>query len=336
VTIADIAREAGLSIGAVSYALNNKPGVSADTRARVREIAQRLGWSISPAARSLSRSRADSVGLVLVREARMLGIEPFFMEFVAGMQAVLTRNELALSFLVVDSVEAEIRVYERWAAQRRVDGLVLVDLAMDDPRVAVIDRLGIPTVFLSNAPEDPGLPHVWTSEDESMREAARYLIRLGHTRIARVGGIPGFRHILMRHRALQEVAAEAGIAAPAVIDTDFSGEAGARATRTLLSRPEPPTAIIYDNDIMAVAGLGVAAELGIAVPAELSLLAWDDSALCEITHPPLSAMHRDVQALGATATALLLRLIDEGAVDSVEGSRAVLQPRGSTARPPGV
>jgi DNA-binding LacI/PurR family transcriptional regulator len=334
VTIADIAREAGLSIGAVSYALNNKPGVSADTRARVREIAQRLGWSISPAARSLSRSRADSVGLVLVREARMLGIEPFFMEFVAGMQAVLTRNELALSFLVVDSVEAEIRVYERWAAQRRVDGLVLVDLAMDDPRVAVIDRLGIPAVFLSNAPEDPGLPHVWTSEDESMREAARYLIRLGHTRIARVGGIPGFRHIAMRHRALQEVAADAGIAPPVVIDTDFSGEAGARATRTLLSAPEPPTAIIYDNDIMAVAGLGVAAELGIAVPGELSLLAWDDSALCEITHPPLSAMHRDVQALGATATALLLRLIDEGEVDGVEGSRAVLQPRGSTARPP--
>jgi DNA-binding LacI/PurR family transcriptional regulator len=130
------------------------------------------------------------------------------------------------------------------------------------------------------------------------------------------------------------VAADAGIAPPVVIDTDFSGEAGARATRTLLSAPEPPTAIIYDNDIMAVAGLGVAAELGIAVPGELSLLAWDDSALCEITHPPLSAMHRDVQALGATATALLLRLIDEGEVDGVEGSRAVLQPRGSTARPP--
>jgi DNA-binding LacI/PurR family transcriptional regulator len=335
VTIADIAREAGLSIGAVSYALNNKPGVSADTRARVTEIATRLGWSISPAARSLSRSRADSIGLVPVRSPRMLGIEPFFMEFVAGIQAALTRNELALSFRLVDSVEAEIRVYERWASQRRVDGLILVDLAMDDPRVEVVERLEIPAVFLSNAADDPGQPHVWTCEDESMREAAQYLIRLGHRRIARVGGIPAFRHIAVRNRTLNEVAAAAGIPAPTVIDTDFSGEAGARATRRLLSQPEPPTAIIYDNDIMAVAGLGVTSELGVSVPGEVSLLAWDDSPLCEITHPPLSAMHRDVQALGTAAAALLLRLIDsDGDVEGIEGPRAVLQPRGTTGRPP--
>jgi DNA-binding LacI/PurR family transcriptional regulator len=335
VTIADIAREAGLSTGAVSYALNNKPGVSADTRARVTEIAKRLGWSMSASARSLSRSRADAIGFVLVRPARMLGIEPFFMEFVAGIQAVLAPHEMALSFLLVDSVEAEIRVYERWAAQRRIDGLILVDLSMDDPRVDVVRRLDIPTVFVSNAATDPELPHVWTGEDESMREAGRYLIRLGHKRIARVGGIPTFRHIAVRNQALLEVAQAAGVPVPLVIDTDFSGEAGARATRWLLSLPEPPTAIVYDNDIMAVAGLGVASELGIAVPAELSLLAWDDSPLCEITHPPLSAMHRDVSALGSAATALLLRCIDEGGdIDGVGGPRAVLQPRGSTARPP--
>lgn len=333
-TIADIAREAGLSIGSVSYALNNKPGVSEDTRARVTAIAKRMGWSVSPAARSLSRSRADSIGLVPVRSPRMLGVEPFFMEFVAGIQAVLTRNEMALSFLLADSVEAEIRVYERWASQGRVDGLILLDLAIDDPRIEVVERLEIPAVFLSNANEDPGQPHVWTSEDESMREAAQYLIRLGHRRIARVGGPPAFRHIAIRRRTLDEVCEAAGIPTPTVIDTDFSGEAGARATRRLLSQPEPPTAIIYDNDIMAVAGLGVTSELGISVPGEVSLLAWDDSPLCEITHPPLSAMHRDVLALGTVSTSLLLQLIDSGGeVEGIEGPRAVLQPRGTTGRP---
>lgn len=335
VTIADIAREAGLSKGAVSYALNDKPGVSEATRMRVNAIAKRLGWSVSATARSLSRSRADAIGLVLVRPARMLGVEPFFMEFVAGIQSVLAQSELALSFLLVDSAETEIRVYERWAAQGRVDGLILVDISDDDPRVDVVKRLDIPTVFVSNADEDFELPHVWTGEDQSMREAAKYLIRLGHRRLARVGGISRFRHIAVRNRALREVAAEAGIPEPVVIDTDFSGEAGARATRLLLSTPAPPTAIVYDNDIMAVAGLGVAAELGIAVPGELSLLAWDDSALCEITHPPLSAMHRDVIGLGSTATRLLLEVIDAGEGGGVEGPRATLYPRGSTGPPPG-
>jgi DNA-binding LacI/PurR family transcriptional regulator len=85
---------------------------------------------------------------------------------------------------------------------------------------------------------------------------------------------------------------------------------------------------------MAVAGLGVTAELGISVPGEVSLLAWDDSPLCEITHPPLSAMHRDVLALGTVSTSLLLQLIDsEGGVEGIEGPRAVLQPRGTTGRP---
>jgi DNA-binding LacI/PurR family transcriptional regulator len=336
VTIADVAREAGLSKGAVSYALNNKPGVSDDTRDRVRAIAERLGWSVSTTARSLSRSRADAVGLVLVRPARMLGIEPFFMEFVAGIQSVLAASELALSFLLVDSSESEIRVYERWAAQGRVDGLILVDLLVDDPRLDVVRRLGIPTVFVGNADDGSDLPHVWTGEDESMREAAQYLLGLGHRRLAHVGGIARFRHTAIRHRTLLEVAAQAGAPSPIVFDTDFSGESGALATRKLLVLPEPPTAIIYDNDIMAVAGLNVAAELGVPVPEELSLLAWDDSALCEITHPPLSAMHRDVPALGAAAAELLLGVLsgEDADVRGVEGPRARLQARGSTARPP--
>lgn len=332
VTINDIARRAGLSKGAVSYALNDMPGVSDETRQRVLAIAKEMGWTPSHAARSLSRSRADSIGLVLVRPTRMIGAEPFFMEFISGIEEVIAPRGIALTLQVAQNPQSEIATYEKWWAQRRVDGVIVVDRSLDDPRIDAVRGIGIPTVYVSNRQGSEGLSHVWTDDDQAMTEAVRYLIRLGHRRLARVSGTPSFAHIAVRNETMLAVAAEAGLEAPTIVTTDFSGEDGARATRSLLSAEHPPTAIIFDNDIMAVAGLGVATEFGVRVPQELSLLAWDDSSLCQITHPALSAMQRDVPALGSMAAELLLDLVGGGAGESREGPRAILSPRASTAR----
>ncbi|HEY0260765.1 MAG TPA: LacI family DNA-binding transcriptional regulator [Lacisediminihabitans sp.] len=334
VTINDIARKAGLSKGAVSYALNNKPGVSEETRRRVLDIARELGWTPNVAARSLSRSRAGSVGLVLVRPARMLGAEPFFMEFISGIEEVIAARDVALTLHVVQNPHSEIATYEKWWAERRVDGVIVVDRTVQDRRIEALRRIGIPTVYVTNHEESEGLPHIWTDDVRATAEAVRYLIGLGHRRLARVSGMPEFTHIGVRNETMLRVAAENGLETPRIVTTDFSGEDGARATRSLLGSDNPPTAIVFDNDIMAVAGLGVAAELGIAVPQELSLLAWDDSSLCQVTHPALSAMHRDVPRMGSMAADLLLELIDGGPGTSREGPRAVLLPRASTGPAP--
>ncbi len=334
VTISDIARTAGLSKGAVSYALNNKPGVSPETRDRVHAIAEQLGWTPSSAARSLSRSRADAIGLVLARPARMLGIEPFYMEFVAGIEDVIAARGISLMLHVVDQTSSEIATYEKWGAERRVDGVILVDISHDDPRIPALQRIGVPAVAVSSTEAAGGLPHVRTDESHAMQDAMRYLVRLGHRRIARVGGVPSLSHTVARDRAFFAEAEVAGLETPVVIETDYSGEAGARATRSLLTATNPPTAIIYDNDIMAVAGLGVANELTIGVPSELSLLAWDDSPLCEITHPPLSAMRRDVGQMGAEAASLLLSVVDGENPADRAAATPVLYPRGSTGQAP--
>ena len=108
-TIGDIAERAGVSKGAVSYALNDQPGVSDATRARVLAIAAEIGWSASHAARSLSTSRADAIGLVLARPARLLGIEPFYMEFISGIEEVLAPLGVALMLHVVPDLDARDR-----------------------------------------------------------------------------------------------------------------------------------------------------------------------------------------------------------------------------------
>ncbi|MFB7933201.1 LacI family DNA-binding transcriptional regulator [Streptomyces sp. NPDC056039] len=334
VTIKDVAARAGVSKGAVSLAFNHKPGLSEATRDRIFRAARELGWAPNLTARTLAGSRVDVVGLAVCRPARMLGLEPWYMDFVSGVESVLAEHSCSLLLRLVRNMDEEIGVQEAWWRGRQIGGSILVDFRADDPRVGLVERLGLPVVAVGHPSLTGGLTSVWTDDATAVTEAVRYLAALGHRRIARVGGAAALGHTAIRTAAFDEAAGS--LAGARQVATDFSGDAGARATRSLLtaSAPDRPTAIVYDNDIMAVAGLSVAAEMGLRVPDDVSLLAWDDSQLCRLTHPTLSAMSHDVHGFGAEVARTLFGVITG---DSAAGSHPVptpvLTPRGSTAPP---
>lgn len=330
-TIADIAEAAGVSKGAVSYALNGKPGVSEGTRARILEIAARMGWHPSSAARALSDGRAGAIGLVVDRPAWVLGIEPFFMRLISGVEAGLAATGTALLLQVTEDAGAEEEAYRRWWGERRVDGVLLVDLREPDPRPALLAELGLPALAVGHAGRVPGVPSVWIDDAVAVRETLAYLAALGHREIARVAGPPHFVHTRERGEAFEAAAEELGLGGVTCVYTDYSGEDGARATRRLLSAAERPTAIVYDNDVMAVAALGVTQEMGVSVPGELSLVAWDDSELCRLVHPALTAVSRRVPEYGHRAAQVLLAHVRGERVADVLLEPPVLVPRGSTA-----
>jgi DNA-binding LacI/PurR family transcriptional regulator len=331
-TIADVARRAGVTKAAVSFALNNQPGVSAATRERILAIAEELGFQPSSAARALSDGRAGAFGLVIDRPARLLGIEPFFMQLISGIQAELSGNHVTLLFTLAEDQDAEIALYRTWWAQRRVDGVILVDLQLNDRRVAVLEELNIPAVAIGPPRASGSLPAVWQDGRTATETAVDHLAGLGHRRIGRVTGIPRYWHTKIRTDAFHEVAARAGIEATSV-EADYTGEFGARATRELLGRDDPPTAILYDNDVMAVAGLGEAQRLGVDVPGDLSVMAWDDSMLCELVHPSLTALRRDIAAAGAEAARLLGQMAAGEVVSDFREPPPVLMVRESTGKP---
>jgi DNA-binding LacI/PurR family transcriptional regulator len=332
-TIAEIAARAGVSIGAVSYALNGRPGVSAKTRKQILDIADEIGWRPSLAARSLSGSRAHSVGLIIARSADTLGVEPFFMRFIAGLEGELAGRRIALLLQVVEDHRAAIEAMRLCWAERRVDGLVVTDLWVDDARVPVLEELGVPAVLVGRPRGDSRLPAVGTDDEAAVVSGVDYLVALGHRRIARVAGLAVLDHTQVRIAAFRAAVRGHGLGEPHVIETDFTGDDGARATRALLSRRRRPTAIMFDNDVMAVAALNVAQEMGIAVPGDLSIVAGDDSQLCVLVRPALTALSWDIQAYGVHSARVLLDMIDGGSPGSHQESAARLVVRGSTGPP---
>lgn len=330
-TIADIAAAAGVSKGAVSYALNGKAGVSDRTRERILEIAARMGWHPSSAARALSDGRAGAIGLVVDRPAWVLGIEPFFMQLISGVESGLAATGTALLLQVTEDAGAEEAAYRRWWGERRVDGVLLVDLCDDDPRLDLLAELGLPAVVVGHAAGAPHTTSVWMNDGAAVRETLAYLAAMGHRRIARVAGPAHFVHTRERTEVFDASADELGLPGVECVHTDYSGEDGARATRRLLSGAARPTAIVYDNDVMAVAALSVTQEMGVSVPGELSLVAWDDSELCRLVHPALTAVSRSVPEYGRRAVGALLARIGGEDVPDIELESPVLVPRGSTA-----
>jgi len=279
-------------------------------------------------------SAARAVGLVLRRSPRQLAAEPFYGELIGGLEEVLSPRGLQVLMQVVDGMPRELESYRRWASNGAVRAVVLADLVPEDPRPGLIVSLGLPGIILGEPEAAVGLPAVRNDGYSPMRDAVARLAALGHRRIARVTGPSAFMHTQERTRGYLDGLAELGFQ-PRLEVGDYSRESGADATRRLLTDAEPPTAIVYDNDVMAIAGLETARELGVAVPDALSIVAWDDSQFCRLTSPPVSAMSHDVHARGVLAAHTLLAVLDGGSPGDVVSQPPVFVARGSTAAPAG-
>ncbi|GAA4965900.1 LacI family DNA-binding transcriptional regulator [Actinoplanes utahensis] len=271
------------------------------------------------------------VGLVLTRPSQVLGEEPFYHEFIEGLERVLTPAGVSLLVKVVTDRAAESATYESWAARELVGGVILVDLVPGDDRVAQVSRLGIPAVVLGDPSTADGLPTVWTDDAGFGRDAVRYLAGRGHTVIGHVTGTMTFAHTQLRRGGIEAEAADRGLTL-ITAEGDYSQESGWAATAAVLAaRPGRPTAIVYDNDIMAVAGLAAIREHGVRVPADVGVVAWDDSAQCQLTVPALSAMSHDVGRIGElSGNAVLAAMRDPTAHTVYEAPKAQIVERDST------
>ena len=332
-TISDVAARAGVSKGAVSFALNNRPGVSVETRARILSVVEELGFSPSHTARALSSSRTLSLALVLARRPEMLRADPFFPPFIAGVEKVLAPADMSLILRFVPDAEAETVAYTE-LANGRADGVIVTDIRRRDPRPTLLQRLGLPAVTLNRPSRSSTAPAVCLDDSPGVREALAHLIDLGHRQIAHVGGPAHYQHVNRRRRLWTSALAAAGLPPGRFVESDFTAAGGAAATAELLDAGERPTAVLYASDLMAVAGMAEAYRRGLSIPQDLSVVGFDDTELSAYLHPPLTTVRTDAFAWGqSAATALLAQLAAEPTAD-VHLPAAAFVLRESTAPPP--
>jgi DNA-binding LacI/PurR family transcriptional regulator len=330
VTIQVLAKQLGISKASVSYALNGQPGVSDVTRERVLALAGELGWRPSSTARALSRSRADAIGMVLKRDPAMLGSEPYYMQMLEGVEDVLSREERSLLLRMVGTAPGrDVEVYRQWSAERRVDGVIVFDLAVDDTRPALLRSLDMPFVLHGvRRGERPGSEQI---EDQG-RDATLivdHLAALGHREILHVTGPQFLAHEVDRRRSIEQEAAAHGIRTR-FIECDYTMGTAQRMVTELVKAGTRATALVASNDLMALGTLGALRGLGRAE--QLALISWDDSMICQIATPSVTALSRHPDEQGRRSARMLLQLLDTGTLHDGPVIRSDLVVRDTSVR----
>jgi DNA-binding LacI/PurR family transcriptional regulator len=336
-TIVDVAARAGVSKGLVSFVLNDRPGVAPATRRRILDAVDELGWRPNQKARALVNARAYAIGFVLARPAELLAADPFFPAFIAGVEAELSARQASLVLQVVPDLDAELVAYHQLSDDGRVDGVIVADLRVDDPRPRILHELGLPAITLGRPEGRRHCPAVVLEDVAGVVASVEHLIALGHERIAFVGGPETFLHSRNRRRAWRSALQRLSLRDDLYTPGDFGGTSGARATARLMRRrtTERPTAILYANDLMAVAGTAAIARSGRRVPDDVSIVGYDDIAVAAHMHPALTTVRQDATAWGRAAARAVFELVEDGSTDDVELEPARLVIRESTAAPAG-
>jgi len=330
-TIEDVARRAGVSPAAVSFAVNGRRGVGAETRERILRAAAELGWQPNAPARALGGARARAIGLVLARDPAQLEADAFFVRFLSGLERTLAPRDHALLLqLTPEREEVDADAYARLAATGRVDGVVLTDVERDDPRYAVCAAAGLPAVVAGHPGAACPFPWVETEHGAGMAAAARHLAGLGHTRIGFLGGHEELDYVQVRLEHWRAALIAEGREPGPVVLARPGEPPAATAARALAT---DATAVAATSDALALALLAAARAAGRRVPEQLSVTGFDDSALAALAVPPLGSVRVDYAEFGAAAAAALLALIDGDRPERERLSEPRLVLRGSTAPP---
>lgn len=241
--------------------------------------------------------------------------EMFFSQVLAGVEDEVAPHGHTVVTLAAQSPAEEMAIYRRWAEDGAVRAVVLRDLREGDPRPALLEQLGLGYVLLGDVTQRGEEAAVLVDNAAAMRAVLAELRSLGHARIAHLGGPADLLHSRQRREAfladVQEAAAGPAAAAGLTAEGDYSEESGAAALARLLSRDPRPTAVVCDNDAMAIGALESAPALGVSVPADLSIIGWEDSMSCQLHEPPVAVLGHSLRLTGSLVGRALQALVEE-------------------------
>lgn len=329
VTLADVARRAGVSAATASRALSDHPHVAPATRARVRAAAAELDYVVSPEASRLAGRATGRVAVVVPHLARW-----FFGELLEGLEAVLRAAALDVLLFRVGDAEERRAFFEKLPARRKVDAVVVLAFPVDDRERRRLDLLGVGIVAAggSFAP----YPSVGIDDHAAGRQAVDHLVHLGHRRIGMIAAIdpePQGTQTRARTAAYAAALRDAGLTPDPelLVQVDWGAEGGAEGMARLLGVRDPPSAVYAHSDEVALGAARTLRRAGLRVPQDVSLIGIDDHPLAALTD--LTTVAQPVREQGRMAGRMVVAVLrGEDSPRSVTLPTRLV-PRGSTGPP---
>lgn len=305
-TIRDVARLAGVSISTVSLTLNDPVRVSPETARRVLAAARETGYSADPVAQSLKSGRTRLIGMVVLDIGN-----PFFSELLRGVERyAVERDYMVIVSDTAGDPERERAILEHLSAQR-VAGVLLSSCGIYPEGVEHIRRLKMPCVLIDHMIEGIGSDFVGTDNLLASAMLTEHLIRLGHQRIALLGGIAGLYTSELRRQGFVDTLRGAGLEADPslIVDGGYQGRTAYEQTMRLLTRPDRPTAILAAANVMALGALKAINDLNIRCPEEVSLAGIDDVPWSAVISPRITVAVQPIEELAEAAGRLVMERI---------------------------
>jgi DNA-binding LacI/PurR family transcriptional regulator len=310
VTSQQVAQRAGVSRTTVSFILNDVPGVKfpQETKDRVLQAAEELGYVPDAAARTLVSGKTYTVGLVLC-QAEHLKVDSFISQAIYGLNEICNQQGFRLLIESADDID-QVGTYQNLVRAKKIDGLVVINSRIDDkPLYQIIDE-GFPTVLIGTV----GHPKEYTIGHEAKtEEMVKHLISLGHKHIAHIALAPLSDHSVSYERLLtyRRTLVEAGLKTSDRLErfANYSAESGFEAMNDLLKTKPYPTAVFAGNDTVAVGVMAAIQQKGLRIPQDIAVVGYDDIPIAAYTTPPLTTIRQSATESGKLAGEMLIRLV---------------------------
>ncbi|NLL42709.1 MAG: LacI family transcriptional regulator [Firmicutes bacterium] len=305
VTIADVAAKAKVSTATVSYVLNKSNRVSKETRDRVLRAVEELGYQPNALAQGLVKNETRNIGVVIPHTAESVFSDPFFPELLKGIGTVVTREGYFLLLSLLSVTEDFVSVLSSMISQRRVDGIIVASTPRDSEVVTKVREGGLPFTLIGPCYLSD-VHSIDVDNEQGAYRAARHLIELGHSQIGYISGDMRFDYAVQRYRGFQRALDEAGLGLAHVYMGDVTHQSGQRGAKHLLESFPGITALACASDMAAYGAIAAARELGLRVPADLSVVGFDDIPFAQEHEIKLTTISQPIAKLGYLASENLI------------------------------
>lgn len=293
-----VALGAGVSVSTVSRALNGYGDVSPETRRRVEETAERLGYRASHAASTLRRKQTNTVTFMVSKPWTKF-VDPYFLGIIDGLELALTANGLDLQVTMARDFDAELDTIRRSVDRDRSDALIFARTRPEDERIQWLEQRGFPFITIGRTLQNS---HSFVDRDQVRlgRDAVRRLAALGHKRIGQLTTPLRYTYTHLTMQGVKEGLEAAGLSHDPLLDVEcyLSRKTGEEAVTELFMRGPRPTALICGNDLIAISAMAGLRRLGLRPGEDVALIGCDDIPVAAYVRPSLTTFTLDLEALG--------------------------------------